>query len=271
MWSKFAEAHRHPCFTTNPASVFLLGPAAAASVLLSPADAASVFLLGPAAVASVFLGPADAASVLLGPADTGSVFCVLSSHKRWRQWLVTKQLVVPIDFHCIGWGGGGYYGSIYRYIHRPKFSFWVNYPFKQLLGWNILTFVDVLTVFRMLILSAVVVFIITVSAPRQSNLWTVKCPPPQLCNNNVQWPYIYLLPPPSLYIPVYPFILSHSIIYCTAVYTIICFNYYYYFIYICVFFLFSSYFYCLCVVVVSVNWKLMTLKQILCMRKHTWQ
>ncbi len=38
MWSKFAEAHRHPCFTTNPASVFLLGPAAVASVLLGPAE-----------------------------------------------------------------------------------------------------------------------------------------------------------------------------------------------------------------------------------------
>ncbi len=92
MWSKFAEAHHHPCFTTNPASVFLLGPAAAASVLLSPADAASVLLspadaasvllspadaasvlLGPAAAASVLLGPADAASVLLSPADAASV------------------------------------------------------------------------------------------------------------------------------------------------------------------------------------------------------
>ncbi len=35
-----------------------------------------------------------------------------------------------------------------------------------------------------------------------------------------------------------------------------------------VYVLFSSYLYCLCVVVVSVSWKLLTLKQIICMRKH---
>ncbi len=131
-----------------------------------------------------------------------------------------------------------------------NFPFWVNYPFKQLLGWNILTFVDVLTVFRMLILSAVVVFIITVSAPRQSNLWTVKCPPP-LCNNNVQWPYIYLLPPPSLYIPVYPFILSHSIIYCTAVYTIICVSIIIIILFIFVYFFYSHLIFIVCVSLLS--------------------
>ncbi len=42
----------------------------------------------------------------------------------------------------------------------------------------------------------------------------------------------------------------------------------YLYLYLHVYFFFQSYFYCLCVVVISVNWKLMTLKQIPCMRKH---
>ncbi len=45
------------------------------------------------------------------------------------------------------------------------------------------------------------------------------------------------------------------------------FNFFVY-LYLHVYFFFQSYFYCLCVIVISVNWKLMTLKQIPCMRKH---
>ncbi len=110
--------------------------------------------------------------------------------------------------------------------------------------------------------------------PQTIHLMNSKCPPPPpppLCNNNNKKKYLYLLPPPP---PASPSILFHSIIYSTTVHTIIYVSiafpfqfFLFIYIYIYVYFLFSSYFYWLCVVVVSVNWKLMTLKQIPCMRR----
>ncbi len=57
-------------------------------------------------------------------------------------------------------------------------------------------------------------------------------------------------------------------IYSTPVHTV-CFIFQFLYLYLHIF-VFSSYFYCLCVVV-SVYWKRVTLKQIPCMLKHTWQ
>ena len=80
-----------------------------------------------------------------------------------------------------------------------------------------------------------------------------------LMQTKLQHPYIYLLPlHPSTSLHLFQ---SYPIIiYSTIVYTLIYLP--------TIVFLFL--FFCLCVGV-SVYWKLMSLKQIPCMRKHTWQ
>ncbi len=109
----------------------------------------------------------------------------------------------------------------------------------------------------------------TVSSPRQSTLWTVKCSPHyaiKMCNNLIFICY-HLHSSTSLHLILFYFILS------SIAQLYIQFNYFSIFVYLYLhmyIFLFSSYFYCLCVLV-SVYWKLMSLKQIPCMRKHTWQ
>ena len=81
---------------------------------------------------------------------------------------------------------------------------------------------------------------------------------PHLYNKNVQYPYIYLLPlHPSTSLHLTQ---SNSIIiYSTIVYTLI------YLQRVFIFYFFD------CVLLSFVYWKLMSLKQIPCMRKHTWQ